>query len=249
MKTEHRPNAYWMRGAMPSLEKSRDEYIGSVYGAAALGYITAIHTADALDSLQERCPQLIRGRLKYHFNNIGGRDGDPGHLARLYRAIDGLLRNRGDRAWMADFGNAANEAVEPHVLRLRMAVANALGRYPLVPDINVCAAVVVAQSLAHEATAYVRRRSERLGGYTITMADGCRRTVPQLLATVSCAPTDHSLREIAQALLERCLPKDTDLLADPTVKLGCRAVLNCMASPETWIFARDKAERLNMKDE
>ena len=31
-----KPNAYYMRGALPTVEQSRDEYIGSVYGAAAL---------------------------------------------------------------------------------------------------------------------------------------------------------------------------------------------------------------------
>lgn len=28
----YRPNAYWMRGALPTVERSKDEYIGSVYG-------------------------------------------------------------------------------------------------------------------------------------------------------------------------------------------------------------------------
>lgn len=33
MKTAYRPNAYWLRGALPTVEQSRDDYIGSVYGA------------------------------------------------------------------------------------------------------------------------------------------------------------------------------------------------------------------------
>lgn len=56
MKTEYRPNAYYMRGALPTVEQSRDEYIGSVYGAAALDYITIIHANEAIDMLHERCP-------------------------------------------------------------------------------------------------------------------------------------------------------------------------------------------------
>lgn len=31
----YRPNAYWMRGALLTVERSKDEYIGSVYGAVA----------------------------------------------------------------------------------------------------------------------------------------------------------------------------------------------------------------------
>ena len=42
----YRPNAYWMRGALPTVERSKDEYIGSVYGAAALAYIAMIHATE-----------------------------------------------------------------------------------------------------------------------------------------------------------------------------------------------------------
>lgn len=37
-----KPNAYLMRGALPSVERSRDEYTGSVFGSAALAYITML---------------------------------------------------------------------------------------------------------------------------------------------------------------------------------------------------------------
>lgn len=48
-----KPNAFYMRGAMPSVEQSRDEYTGSVFGAAALAYITIIHTTGAPAYYQE----------------------------------------------------------------------------------------------------------------------------------------------------------------------------------------------------
>ena len=68
MKTEYRPNAYYMRGALPTVEQSRDEYIGSVYGAAALDYITIIHANEAIDMLHERCP----GEAERPAATIGG---------------------------------------------------------------------------------------------------------------------------------------------------------------------------------
>ena len=119
MNTAYCPNAYWMRGAMPSTEAMRDEYIGSVYGAAALGLITTMATLDALDMMEERTPQLIKGRLKHYVADITGRTGSPGHAERVTRAINAMLRHRQDTAWMADFGNAANEAVAPQLMRFR----------------------------------------------------------------------------------------------------------------------------------
>lgn len=231
---------------MLSVEKSRDEYVGSVYGAAALAYITAINTVDALDALESNCPELIKGKLKYHVNNINGRPGDVGHLKRLYRSIGDMLKDDDGRSWMADFGVAANEAVSSHAERLRVALANELGRYD-VCDRNAIAGLIVAQSLASEAAAYVKRRAYKLQDYTITMADGYRRTVSQLLNTVSCAPISHDLACILRLLLEHSLPEDTDLLADPVVMTGCKAMLNSMADVNTWIFAREKAEELNNK--
>ena len=35
------------------------------------------------------------------------------------------------------------------------------------------------------------------------------------------------------------------IAADPSVITGLKAVLNVMADPQTWIYARDKADELN----
>ena len=40
---------------------------------------------------------------------------------------------------------------------------------------------------------------------------------------------------------------DTDIAADPSVMTGLKAVLNTMADPKTWAYARDKADSLNME--
>lgn len=62
-----------MRGALPSVERSRDEYTGSVFGSAALAYITIIHATDALDMMQERLSDLYNDRtIKKYINRMAG---------------------------------------------------------------------------------------------------------------------------------------------------------------------------------
>ena len=244
MKTEYRPNAYWLRGALPTVEQSRDEYIGSVYGAAALAYITIMHATEAIDMLQERLPGNY-DEVRRYASRITGTKEHIGETRRLELAIGDQLAQASSRAWMADFGNAAYERVLPQVTALQTAIANALGRYPSLPDRNTCAAVVVAQSLAHEAAEYVKRRAAKFTNFTITTHDGRRMSVSSSLASMSCAGIDHALRCIAQSLLEKHLPQDFDLAADPSVVTGLKAVLNTMADPATWAYARDKADELN----
>lgn len=143
-------NAYLMRGALPSVERSRDEYTGSVFGSAALAYITIIHATDALDMMQERLPELYDDRqIRKYINRMTGTKASMGEIRKLTLAIGELLAHDCDKAWVADFGNAAYEKVQPYTEKLRIALANALGRYD-VPDINVCAAILVAQSLASD---------------------------------------------------------------------------------------------------
>lgn len=112
-------------------------------------------------------------------------------------------------------------------------------------DRNTCAAVVVAQSLAHEAAEYVKRRAAKFTNFTITTHDGRRMSVSSSLASMSCAGIDFCLKNIARMLIEKHLPHDVDLAADPSVMTGLKAVLNTMADPKTWAYARDKADSLN----
>ena len=224
MKTEYRPNAYYMRGALPSVEQSRDDYIGSVYGAAALAYISIMHATEALDMLQERLPGNYKDSKKYA-SRITGTKASMGEIRRLELAIGDQLAQASSRAWMADFGNAAY--------------------YPSLPERNTCAAVVVAQSLAHEAAEYVKRRAAKFTNFTITTHDGRRMSVSSSLASMSPAGLDFCLKNIARMLIEKHLPHDVDLAADPSVMTGLKAVLNTMADPATWAYARDKADRLN----
>lgn len=241
-------NAYLMRGALPSVERSRDEYTGSVFGSAALAYITIIHATDALDMMQERLPELYDDRqIRKYINRMTGTKASMGEIRKLTLAIGELLAHDCDKAWVADFGNAAYEKVQPYTEKLRIALANALGRYD-VPDINVCAAILVAQSLASEAVEYVKRRSAKFTNFTIVMKGKGRQTVSSCLSSMSCSALEYCLRNIARILVEDKLTDDVNIAEDKSVETGLKAVLNVMADVNTWIYAREKAEMLNKKN-
>lgn len=247
MNSTTKPNAYYMRGALPTVEKSRDEYTGSVFGSAALAYITIIHATDALDMMQERLPELYDDRqIRKYINRMTGTKASMGEIRKLDRSIGELLAHDCDKAWVADFGNAAYEKVQPYTESLRSALANALGRYD-VPDINVCAAILVAQSLASEAVEYVKRRARKFTGYSIVMQNGYRQSVPSCLSSMSCAALEYCLRNIARILVEDKLADDVNIADDKSVETGLKAVLNVMCDVNTWIYARDKADELNHK--
>lgn len=242
-----KPNAYLMRGALPSVERSRDEYTGSVFGSAALAYITIIHATDAMDMMQERLPELYDDRqVRKYINRMTGTKASMGEIRKLTLAIGELLTHDCDKAWVADFGNAAYEKVQPYTEKLRIALANALGRYD-VPDINVCAAILVAQSLASEAVEYVKRRSAKFTNFTIVMKGKGRQTVSSCLSSMSCSALEYCLRNIARILVEDKLTDDVNIAEDKSVETGLKAVLNVMSDTNTWIYARDKADELNHK--
>lgn len=242
-----KPNAYLMRGALPSVERSRDEYTGSVFGSAALAYITIIHATDAMDMMQERLPELYDDRqVRKYINRMTGTKASMGEIRKLTLAIGELLAHDCDKAWVADFGNAAYEKVQPYTEKLRIALANALGRYD-VPDINVCAAILVAQSLASEAIEYVKRRSAKFTNFTIVMKGKGRQTVSSCLSSMSCSALEYCLRNIARILVEDKLTDDVNIAKDKSVETGLKAVLNVMSDTNTWIYARDKADELNHK--
>lgn len=242
-----KPNAYLMRGALPSVERSRDEYTGSVFGSAALAYITIIHATDAMDMMQERLPELYDDRqVRKYINRMTGTKASMGEIRKLTLAIGELLAHDCDKAWVADFGNAAYEKVQPYTEKLRIALANALGRYD-VPDINVCAAILVAQSLASEAVEYVKRRSAKFTNFTIVMKGKGRQTVSSCLSSMSCSALEYCLRNIARILVEDKLTDDVNIAEDKSVETGLKAVLNVMSDTNTWIYARDKADDLNHK--
>ena len=171
--------------------------------------------------------------------------GEPIEFARGLYFQRYQLADKAGRAWVADFGNAVYALVEDSLDALQTAIANALGRYQGVQERNVCAGIIVAQSLASEATAYVERRARMFTRFTLVAHDGVRRSVSSVLRTMSCKGISHNLEVVARALLERRLPDGTDLLADPSVATGVKAVMNRLCEVDTWTAARDKADELN----
>lgn len=235
-----KPSAFWLRGGLPKAEAMADEFTGSVYGAAALGYMAVIHALDACDMLEERCPRLLTGNAKSALRSLTSVGGE---VEKLRVRLSLAVRSKADASWLMDFGNAAYGLVKPHIDRLQFAVGNMLGRYPKVADITSFAAVLVAYSLASEATKYVERRKELVRGWTVTTSSG-RESASTVLGRLSCAGVEHQLKLLAEALLAPCVPDGTDLSGDPIVKTGCNAVLNALADTETWKAARNAADRL-----
>lgn len=200
-----------------------------------------------MDMMQERLPELYDDRqIRKYINRMTGTKASMGEIRKLTLAIGELLAHDCDKAWVADFGNAAYEKVQPYTEKLRIALANALGRYD-VPDINVCAAILVAQSLASEAVEYVKRRSAKFTNFTIVMKGKGRQTVSSCLSSMSCSALEYCLRNIARILVEDKLTDDVNIAEDKSVETGLKAVLNVMSDTNTWIYARDKADELNHK--
>ena len=73
----------YISAALPTIEQSRDEYIGSVYGAAALATVASIATFDAIDMIREQCPQLEAGLVKKGIRAIEGTSNKIGQARML----------------------------------------------------------------------------------------------------------------------------------------------------------------------
>lgn len=242
-----KPNAYNLRGALPTVDDMHNEYIGSIYGSAALGCVAAAYAEESLDSLRERCPQVITPSVRSQMRAIEGGGGRIGDLAMMRVNINDNMVNNEGKYWVADFGNAVYERVLPAMERLRTATANALGKCRSIPDINAFARLIVAQSFACEAADYVERRGRMLSGYSITTESNRRYSVPFVLNLMSARPLCHHLTNICREVVGTRIDRNMDLLSDPLIMTGCKAVLNITGSVETWKYARDKANELNHK--
>lgn len=223
-----------------------DEFTGSVYGAVALGNITVAHTHEAIDALRDERPDLLKGEVSRLVRQLDG-GGKVGLLRMLEIRMEDVVRGGGGRAWLADFGNAAYEKALPHIERLQFAIANHLGRH-CVENINTFAKVIVAQSLACEAAAYVERRQKMMRGLVVTTWRKERMSVPFMLCLLSARPIEKALTRLAHALIEPNSKGDIDLFTDRAILDGCKAVVNVLGDVKTWEYARDKADELAVND-
>jgi len=228
-----------MKRLIPHFNPTRDEYIGTVYGSAAMSLITELLVADALDAIKERTDYHRRNAVRLNLNIA--RFG----MADVRKAVNAMFLDKDGVTWTADFGNAAYSRVEPHTMRLQFAIANALGRFRPIEDTNAVAKLIVAQCMAHESAAYTERRAGLFKGCTMENRHGSVVSVPNVIRKMSCADVDNALRNVATLILKDVLPKGFSLLDDTTVRNGCRIVMNTLGDVNTWIYARDKADELN----
>lgn len=237
-------SANYIKSAISQDDERHREFTGTIYGAAGLGLITSIHTFEALDILEERLPNLINGDVLRAIKRLKGGSKSCGQLRLLEVNIENAIRRHEVRMWIKDFGIAAYEKVLPYIGQLQFAIANSLGKHN-VPDINTFAAVITAQALASESAAYIERRQKLFRDLTVKTWNNGNVSIPFLFGTLSCRSIEHSLRNLARALVEPNSTGDIDLLADRDVENGCKALNNVLGKPETWAWARDKATERN----
>lgn len=196
-------------------------------------------TNDAIDELEDSCGYLIKFKIK-HSVQIIRKSKD-----RLERAIREQMKGGNEYAWMCDFGNMAHKIIEPHLDKLHIAVSNFLGKYSKVTYRHTFASIIIAQSIASEAKTYVDNASKKFMQYNVVGKDGRKCSAQAVIQTISCAEIRHHLTVIADALLAPCLPNDTNILSDPAIYNGCKAIINSLINTKTWAEARKKAEQFN----
>jgi len=229
-----------------TIDDYRQEYIGAIFGAAAYASAAATLMYEAIDMMQERKPQLIRHEVKHIINTLVGNHCQQGLIDKVRANNKNLMSDNIGMAWTDDFAIRVYNQIEDDIMRLHNAIANALGRYPKVPDINICAKILLAQSLAKEQAMYVERHAKKLGGFSITTRrNGYKENVATVLHTLSYSGVEKNLARLARLLLEPNLPEDVNLAEDATVKLGVKALFQRLADVQTWITARDEADVLN----
>lgn len=228
-----------MRNDYVHATPTKDEYIGTVYGTAALATVTETVMLDAFDSLEDNTsyPRRRDIRLSMNMARFGMED--------VRNAVNKVFIDKSGVMWVADFGNAAYEAVSEQCTRLTYAIANQLGRCREVEDTRAVAMTIVAQCLAHESADYTDRRAAMFRGCTIENRHGSTVSVPNLLRGMSCRRVDMALKRISMGILQPILPDGFDLLSDMAVSSGCKAIMETLGSVDTWAKARDKADRLN----
>lgn len=222
-----------------NIERSQNEYAATILSVAALAYITIFMAENAVDELEEKHPKAIRHNVKKAVNEI------PNDVRKLYASVNANLIGDKEAAWMADFSNTMYGKIEPQVKKLHYAVANYLGRFPEIKDRHVTASMVIVQFLASEAGSYTGHAARKFSRYYITGKDGCQESVQAVINSMSCASLLHHIVVIVDHLLAPCMPGIMDIMGDPSVCCGCKAVINCLINPDIWAEARDKSDEFN----
>lgn len=236
----------YVSAAMDRTTDKQEEYTAAIYGCSALGYMASNMTADAMDMVADKIPELLTDRrTRRHINALTGTKSRAGEIALLNVNIGLSLVHREDRPWMADYGNSLHAIMEQDLNRLRVATSNFLGRFAReVKDPTTVAMVLNAQWLAAEATAFCCRKARELSGYSIRRFSGGRENAGTMIRWLSCHSIEYHLRELCHVMVSG-IKEDVDLLADPTIHTGCEAFLIRIGSTKTWEECINRADRLN----
>lgn len=220
---------------------TRDNYVGAVYGSAALASVAEAVMLDSFDELEEKTdyPQrrAVHDRMKAA--EILMHD--------TLRTICEQLKHKEDSAWMADYSNAVRETIAADVQKLRFAIANRLGRLRGLQSPSSVALLLVAQSLAAEAADFAERRAEMFRGYQTANRHGSMVSASNMIRAFSCRMTEQQLRWLARMIVEPVANDDLDLPADTQVSNGVKIILERLADIDTWKYAVEKANSLNGK--
>lgn len=222
---------------------TKDEYVGAVYGSAALVAVAEAVMLDAFDEMEERTDYPTRRAVHDHMKAAEILMHDT--LLTIYRE----LKRKEDEAWMADFGNAVRETVAVGIERMRYAIANVLGRCKGLQSPSSVALMLVAQSIAAEAAGFAERRAELFRSYYTQNRHGSMVSASNVIRGFSCRMAEQRLRRLARTLIEPVATDGLDLLADRDVRNGVKILIGKLGNVETWKFARDKANKLNGRKE
>lgn len=229
-------------GAQNGAKATKDEYIGTIYGTAALCAIVSITMANARDELEERTDLLEDKKLYMALRSA------EIHMEDVRRNIMDTLADNAGKRWMDDFSMAAYQCVETHIEKLRYAVANVIGRSGArLQSPSSVALLMVAQSLCAETAAYTKRRVALFRGCTMENRHGSKVSVSGQLSGMSCEWVDRYLKEAVTRILDPVLPDGLNVGGDAGVRLGCKIIMETLGKEETWVYAREKADELNKK--
>lgn len=227
-------------------EKMKDNFIAAIYGMFSLSSAVSFYTYDVIDNIREKCPKLYCHEVKRACNAIEGTNGRKGEIDRIIDNMKAIIHNKEDRNWISDYGRKIHDIVRPHMDKLAFAIANELGKFKDIPDINTFAQIITAQSLAAESAGYADTKSEDFRGFksTFNNVQG-EMTASGVIRSLSCKTINKHLIDIAIHTLGGYIPDDLNLLRVKTIRDGVHAVLNTLQDTNTWKLARDYADEVN----
>lgn len=223
---------------------SEERFRSAVYGTAALALVSVLCTMDALDQVEERRQDWIKGVARRWWLDIVGREGRMGAAEQVRCNLNALVPHSDCQAWMQDFGNAVMKELERPLFLLHHTLANHLGRYPGIEERNAMADLIIAQSMASETMLYARREQERQRGNVVSMASyGRRLPVAFVVGSLSNGRLYKALTELCRLWVGARLPDGVNVLADDDVRHAANLVIATLETQGLWERAVRSADK------